>query len=145
MAAGRAPRGVPSAVWIDRALGLCPIAIMLVWIAGVARFRAVEVAPFDWAVMTGAVFALNVIGQRLWFRRPLPKLPEHARAIPLAAMVATLFALLVFACAGVVEYVAAAHFPSDAPWGLRVLWHAACGFGGAYCVFLRRLLRVVRP
>ncbi|MFK7740034.1 MAG: hypothetical protein AB8H80_06885 [Planctomycetota bacterium] len=137
------PKSVGLSPLLDRLLGLCPLAIAVLWIAGVSRFRGYDMKPLEWAVLVAAAFAMHIIGRRAWRRRPLPQLPENARAMPLAGLVAMLIALLVGVLAGILELVANRYFPSEVPWGLRTLWHAACAFGASYCSFLQRLLRVI--
>lgn len=128
---------------MDRLLGLCPIAIAVLWIAGICRFRGVALEPLHWLLLVTAAFAMFVIGRRTRARRPLPKLPENARAIPLAATIATIMAVIAAVAGGVLELVAENWYPSEVGWGLRTLWHAACAFASSYCSFLQRLLRVL--
>jgi hypothetical protein len=127
----------------DRALGLAAFAIAIIWIAGVARFRDYELEPVEWLSMAALAFAMSVIGKRMRRRRPLPEMPPSARAIPLAALVATIVGAVAFVAGGLLEWVAPRYFPTEVSWGLRTLWHVACAFGASYCLFLRRLLHVL--
>ena len=70
-------------------------------------------------------------------------MPPSARAIPLAALVATIVGAVAFVAGGLLEWVAPRYFPTEVSWGLRTLWHVACAFGASYCLFLRRLLHVL--
>lgn len=124
-------------------LGLCPLGISILWVAGVALFRGHELQPMEWLMLLAVGFALHLIARLSWQRRPLPPMPEGARAVPLAALVAAIVAVVAGIIGGVLELVAENYFPSEVAWGLRVLWHTACAFGAAYCAFLQRLLRVL--
>ena len=124
-------------------LGLCPLAIAVLWVAGVARFRDYELETVHWLTLVAFAFAMQVIGRRIWKARPLPPMPEGARAVPLAALVATIIAFVAAIVGGVLEWIAPRYFPTQVSWGLRTLWHVACAFGAAYCLFLQRLLRVL--
>jgi len=130
--------------WADHLLRLCPILIAMVWIAGVASFRDFAMQPLHWAIAAAAGFATLVVLRRLMLRQPTPKLPEGASVVKVSAWIALVFALITFVVGGIVEVAAQQRFPSDTPWGLRTLWHGACAYGGAYCVFLQRLLRAGR-
>lgn len=128
---------------LDRLLGLVPLAIAIVWVAGVARFRSYELEPLQWLLLVAFAFALQVIGVRMRRQRPLPPMPSGARAVPLAALVATIVGAAAAVAGGALEWVAPRYFPTEVSWGLRTLWHVACAFGASYCLFLRRLLRVL--
>lgn len=128
---------------LDRLLGLVPLGIAIIWVAGVAQFRDYELKPLHWLLLVAFAFAMQVIGKRIWARRPLPPMPEGARAVPLAAMVATIIAVAAAIAGGMLEWFATRYFPSEVSWGLRTLWHIACAFGASYCMFLQRLLRVL--
>jgi len=125
----------------DRLLGLVPLIIAVLWVAGVARFRSYELHPVQWISLVALAFAMQVIGNRM--RRPMPPMPQGARAIPLAALVATVVAIVAAVAGGLLEWVTPRYFPTEVSWGLRTLWHVACAFGASYCLFLRRLLRVL--
>ncbi|MGC6488567.1 MAG: hypothetical protein ACON4Z_13050 [Planctomycetota bacterium] len=128
---------------LDRLLGLVPLAIAIVWVAGVARFRDYELQPLHWLLLVAFAFAMQVIGARMRAQRPLPPMPSGARAVPLAALVATIVGAAAAVAGGALEWVAPRYFPTEVSWGLRTLWHVACAFGASYCLFLRRLLRVL--
>ncbi len=127
----------------DRLLGLAPLAIAILWVAGVARFRDYELEPIHWVTLTAFAFAMQVLGRRARRRRPLPPMPPGARAVPLAALVASIVAAAAAVAGGALEWVAPRYFPTEVSWGLRTLWHVACAFGASYCMFLQRLLRVI--
>ena len=127
----------------DRLLGLAAFAIAIIWVAGVARFRDYELEPIQWLSLAALTFARSVIGGRMRRRRPMPPMPQGARAIPLAALVATIVGAVAFVAGGLLEWVAPRYFPTEVSWGLRTLWHVACAFGASYCLFLRRLLHVL--
>ena len=130
-------------MWTDRLLGLCPLAICILWTAGIALFRGHELKQAEWLMLIAGGFALNVLARLTWSRRPLPPLPEGATAMKLSALIATIVSVMACIAGGVLELVAQNYFPSEVPWGLRMLWHAACAFGAVYCAFLQRLLRVL--
>ena len=130
-------------MWIDRLLAMCPLAICILWAAGVALFRGHEMKATEWLILISAGIALQVIARLTWYRKPLPPLPENARAVPLAALIATIVGVMACIVGGILEAVAQNYLPSDVPWGLRMLWHAGCAFGAVYCAFLQRLLRVL--
>ena len=125
----------------DRLLGLVPLIIAVLWVAGVARFRGYELDPVQWVPLVALAFAMQVIGNRM--RRPMPPMPQGARAVPLAALVATIVAVVAAVAGGLLEWFTPRYFPTQVSWGLRTLWHVACAFGASYCLFLRRLLRVL--
>lgn len=133
----------PGNVWSDRLLGLTSLAIGILWVAGVARFRDHELKTEEWLILVTGGFALHILTQRTFHRRPLPVLPEGARAMHLSALIASIIAAMAAVMGGILEVVAQQYMPSEVPWGLRMLWHAACAFGAAYCLFLQRLLRVL--
>ena len=116
---------------------------MILWVAGVAKFRDHALKPSEWLILVSGGFALHVLANRTWSRRPLPPLPEGARAMQLASLVAAIIAAMACVFGGIPEWVAQNYLPSEVPWGLRMLWHAACAFGASYCMFLQRLLRVL--
>lgn len=135
----RAPTPLP-----DRLLGLCPPAIAVLWVAGIAHFRAFELSPVEWAVLAAAGFSIHVVVRRFARPRPLPKLPDGARPGPVAAFAAALLALLAAVVGGVAEAMLDDPAAREVPWALRTLWHAACAFGASYCSFLQRLWRAAR-
>ncbi|MFT7535271.1 MAG: hypothetical protein ACI85K_001223 [Hyphomicrobiaceae bacterium] len=135
------PNRSTGAVWLDRLLGLCPLAIGILWAAGVAVFRGLELQPTQWLMLVAGGFSLQLIARMTWHRRPLPPLPEGARAVPMAALIATIVAVMAGVIGGILELVTENYFPSDVAWGLRTLWHTGCAFGAVYCAFLQRLLR----
>ena len=137
------PRRTGASLWADRLLGLCPLAILILWVAGIALFRGHELQPTEWMVLVVGGFGLHLMSRLTWHRRPLPAMPEGARAVPLAALIATILAVVAAVIGGALELIAENYFPSEVAWGLRTLWHAACAFGAFYTVFLQRLLRVL--
>ena len=120
-----------------------PLAIAIIWVAGVALFRDYELKPLHWLLLVAFAFAMQVIGARMHAQRPLPPMPPGARAVPLAALVATIVGAAAAIAGGALEWIAPRYFPTEVSWGLRTLWHVACAFGASYCLFLRRLLRVL--
>ena len=122
---------------------MVPLAIAILWVAGVAGFRNYSLDPIQWLSLVALAFAMQVIGNRMQRRRPLPPMPEGARAIPLAALVASIVGGVAAAAGGLLEWISPRYFPTDVSWGLRTLWHVACAFGASYCLFLRRLLQVL--
>lgn len=130
-------------MWSERVLGLVALSIAMLWVAGIAGFRSYELQPSEWLILVTGGFALHILAQRTWHRRPLPALPEGARAMYLSALIASIIAAMAGIGGGILEMVAQNYMPSEVPWALRVLWHAACAFGASYCMFLQRLLRVL--
>ena len=124
-------------------LGLCPIGIAVIWVAGVAMFRNYPLTTLNWLLLIAFAFAMDVIGKRIWKRRPLPPLPEGARAIPLSALAAIAIAFVAAIVSGILEWFATDYFPTDISWGMRTLWHSACAFAASYCAYLQRLLKVL--
>lgn len=125
--------------WVRPLLGLCPVAIALLWLHGVARFRGYELLPVEWAVVVAAGFTLHLLTGRLWRRRPAPELPPDANPALLAALAAAIVAALAAVVGGLFEWAVEPHLPSDTPLWLRTTWHAACVFGASYCALLARL------
>jgi hypothetical protein len=135
----------PSGAGLGRALlRLSPTAILLLWLAGVARFRHYDLSVREWAVVVACAFALHVLSNRLLRPRPLGPLPAGSSPGTLAALAAAILALPVTLIAGVFEWVIEPVRPSEVSWFLRTLWHTACSFGASYCGFLGRLQRA-RP
>lgn len=127
--------------WQLRALRLCPLAVALLWVAGIAHVRALHLSPAEWAVVVASGFVIQTLTRRFARPRPLPPLPEGAQPAVLAALAAAIVAVLAAAIGGVAESIVQRMQPSDAPWALRTGWHAACAFAASYCAFLERLLR----
>ena len=133
----------PLSVWTDRLLGLCPMLIAVLWWAGVMLFRGHELKPIEWLTLIAAGFATQVIMRRISPKRPLPALPEGARATRLAGLLALIVGVIASIIGLVLELASQNYAPSDVPLGLRMLWHGSCAAGATYCSFLRRLLRVL--
>ncbi len=125
--------------WFRRILGICPVLIAVLWVAGIAHFRDYAFTPMEWAVLLASAFALHIISNRLRRPRPLPQLPEGANPIKMATLASLILAVLVAFAAGVLEWLAEPHLPTSTPWALRTLWHAACAFAASYCGLLLRL------
>ena len=51
-------------------LGICPLLISLLWIAGIAQFREFRLEPLEWAALAAIGFALQLLSRRA---RLLPK------------------------------------------------------------------------
>ena len=128
--------------WFRRLLSLCPVLILLLWVAGIAHFRDYELMPREWAVVAAAGFALYVISQRLRRQRPAPPLPEGTNPVVVAALAATIIGGLAVVIGGLFEWTVQAYQPSSTSLWLRATWHGACFFGASYCAFL---LRVTEP
>ena len=126
-------------LWFRRVLGICPVLVAVLWIAGVAHFRDYSFTPLEWGVLAACAFALHILGNLLRRPRPLPKLPEGANPVWLSAQAAAILAVLVAMLAGVAEWLAEPYHATDTPWALRTLWYAACAFAASYCTFLLRL------
>jgi len=139
----RGPRATDTDTWTERLLGIASLGIAILWVAGIARFRDHELKPVEWLMLIAGGFALQIITKRAWAHRPMPPLPEGARAMHLATLIAAIIAAMACVFGGILELVAQAYLPSEVPWGLRMLWHAACAFGASYCMFLQRLLGVL--
>lgn len=125
--------------WSRRFLSLCPTAIAVLWVAGVAHFRHVTLAPLEWATMVAAAFAMSALLQGLQSSRPGPALPERTDPVALAAMAAAVIAVLATVIGTGLELVMEQDHPTDVSLALRTTWHAACAFGASYCTFLWRL------
>ena len=122
-----------------RLLAFCPALVLLLWIAGIAHFRAVELDALQWILVGAAVLALRGIGRRLQRPRPMPPLPPGRSPMALAALASAVLAVPAGLFGGVLEWLLDAQQPSTTPCGLRVLWHAACMFASSYCTLLLRL------
>ncbi|MFY9344341.1 MAG: hypothetical protein WAT39_17750 [Planctomycetota bacterium] len=129
------PRIPPSRLLLE----LCPIAIALLWVAGVARFRGYELTGKEWAVVAAGGFVLHLLVRRATPKRPLAALPAGTTPATIAALAAALLAVLAVAVGGIFEWVVEPIRPSAVSWGLRTSWHAGCVFGACYCAFLARL------
>jgi hypothetical protein len=130
-----------SQLWFRRLLSLCPIAISVLWVAGVTRFRGYSLETQEWLVVVAAAFSLHVLTRRLRRPKPLPPLPERTNPLTLAALAAALVAGLALVIGGTLELLVDSQEPSATSWALRSLWHGACAFGACYCAFLHRLLQ----
>ena len=125
--------------WFRRVLSLCPTAIAVLWVGGIAHFRGHPLSTQDWLVLVAAAVGLGIVARRLQRPRPLPQLPEHSNPITISALAAALIALFTGLLAGILELVADSVHPSERSWLLRTTWHAACAFAASYCQFLLRL------
>jgi hypothetical protein len=125
--------------WFRRLLSVCPVMIAVLWVAGIAHFREYSLAAVEWVVIVAGAFALHVITARMRPPRPLPPLPAGTNPVTLAALAASIIALLAAIVGGVVEWLVQAWQPSATSWTLRTTWHASCSFGASYCGFLQRL------
>jgi hypothetical protein len=128
----------------QRVLAVCPVFVALLWVAGIAHFRALEIEPVEWAVVAAAAFALHLLTRRASRPTPLPKLPPDTQPAQLAMLAATLVAVLAAALGGLVEALVEGSPPCPTPWTLRTLWHAACAFAASYCNFLLRVQRALQ-
>ncbi|MCA8967300.1 MAG: hypothetical protein KDC48_20635, partial [Planctomycetes bacterium] len=117
-----------SQLWFRRILGICPVLIAVLWVAGIAHFRDYEFTPGEWAVLVAVAFTLHILSNRMRRPRPVPQLPEGANPITMSALAALILAVLIAFAAGLLEWLAEPHLPTRTPWALRTLWHAACGF-----------------
>lgn len=126
--------------WFRRFLSLCPTAIAVLWIAGIAHFRAYDPTPAEWAMVVAAAIGFAAIAQRLQRGRPMPRLPDNASPPTIAALAAAIVGVMAMVLGGTAELVAQEVVPSETAWWLRTTWHGACAFGAAYCFLLHRLL-----
>lgn len=120
-------------------LGLSPVLIALLWLAGIARFRQYGLSGKEWAIIVGCAFMLHLLSRRALRPRPLPPLPAGTRPGTLAALAGAIIGLLAAVVGGVFEWAVEPMRPSETSWFLRTTWHAACSFGASYCAFLGRL------
>lgn len=126
--------------WFLRLLQLLPVAIAVLWLAGVAQFRGYEFSPFEWATLVAVAFALRTLTVRFQRPRPLPALPPGTNPVTLAALAAAIIGGLAALVGGALEAVVDTNQPTDTPWLLRTAWHAASAFAAGYCGFLQRLV-----
>ncbi len=120
-------------------LGLSPVLVALLWLAGVSRFRGYDLSAREWLVVVAAAFMLHILQRRLWRPRPLPPLPPGTNPAVLALLAAVVLGALATVVGGVFEWAVEPMRPSEVGWALRTLWHGACSFGASYCGFLARL------
>jgi hypothetical protein len=125
--------------WFRRLLAACPALIAVLWVAGVAHFRNVELTPVEWLTVAAAAFALQTLARRLARPRPLPPLPAGSNPVTLAALAAAILAVPAALLAGLLELYVDSLRPSATSWALRTIWHTACVFALGYCTFLLRL------
>ncbi|MCR9244028.1 MAG: hypothetical protein NXI31_03280 [bacterium] len=130
--------------WFRRLLGVCPILIGLLWIAGIARFRGMELGTVEWLALVAVAFALHVITRRARRPRPLPPLPADANPSSLALFAAGIVGTLIGLLGALFEWIVESYQPSNVPLALRALWHGACAFAAGYCGFLLRLHEALR-
>jgi len=140
---GPKPQANLASVWSERLLGLISLGIGILWVAGIAQFRDHELKPEEWLILVAGGFTLHLLMQRASRKKALPPMPEGARAMRMSALIAAIFAAMACIAGGILELVAQQYRPTEVPWGLRMLWHAACAFGFSYCRVLQRLLRVL--
>ncbi|MCA8951527.1 MAG: hypothetical protein KDE27_18615 [Planctomycetes bacterium] len=128
-----------SPLWFRRLLTVCPVLVGVLWVAGVARFREIDIAPVEWAALVAVAFALHLVLRRARRPRPLPPLPEGANPVALSGFAAAIVGVLIGLLGALAEWLVEHYTPSHVPLGLRALWHGACAFAAAYCGFLLRL------
>lgn len=139
MAEPRQPVRAP--VWQARLLRALPLAIAVLWIAGIASFRDLGLRPTDYGVLLAAAFALQIVLGRADGKRPPLRLPERSNPAVIAVLAATITGMLAMLVGGIAEALAPQPTAPNAPsWPLRAMWHGACAFGASYCRFLARLL-----
>lgn len=126
--------------WYLRVLAVCPAAVAVLWIAGIAKFRDLEIRPMEWVVLVAAGFTLQLLTKRASARRPLPQLPKDSNPVALTLFVSAILGTVVTIGGGLFEWFLERYEPSKVSLPLRALWHGACAFGAAYCSYLPRLL-----
>ena len=130
--------------WFRVFLGLCPVLVALLWIAGIARIRDFEPQPIEWGALVAVAFTLHILTRRARRRRPMPAIPEGSNPIALAGFAAAIVAVIVTLFGGLFEWFLEPMRPSQVALPLRALWHGACAFAGFYCSFLLRLQETAR-
>ncbi len=125
--------------WFRRILSLCPTAIAVLWIAGIAHFRSYDLTSGEWAIVIAGAVGLAAIERNLRRGRPPPRLPPDSNPATVAALAAAIVGVMALVVGGVGETLAETMVPSETPWALRTTWHAACAFGSSYCLLLHRL------
>lgn len=131
--------------WQLRVLAICPALVALLWIAGILRFRDVEIQPIEWVVLVAAGFTLQLLTKRAGMRRPLPQLPQNTNPVALTLFVSAILGAAVALFGALFEWFLEQYEPSKVPLALRALWHGACAFGAAYCSYLPRLSAAAEP
>lgn len=123
-----------------RLLQLLPVAIAILWLAGVAQFRDYQLSPLEWATLVVVAFTLRTLTIRFQRPRPLPPLPPGTNPTTLAILAAGIIGGLAALVGGTLEAIVETSQPTTTSWLLRTVWHGASAFAAGYCGFLHRLL-----
>ncbi len=131
--------------WHQRLLRLLPMAIAVLWIAGIGQFRDLGFRPIDYGALLAAALALQIVLGRAQARRAPIVLPEHSNPAVIALLAALLTGTIGLLLGGIAEWAAPNPGGRELPpWSLRTLWHGGCAFGASYCRFLSRLATTPR-
>lgn len=122
-------------------LDALPTGIAVLWIAGIATFRALPMTGLDYAVLAAFGFALHVILKRMRPGRRAIVLPPTANAGTVALLAATITGVMGLLVGAVLEAMVPLEEQGNTPYWLRTVWHAACAFGASYCRFLARVVQ----
>lgn len=127
--------------WFRRFLAICPTAIAILWVAGIAHIREHALSPQQWAVVVAGAIGLSAIARRLQRARPTPPVPTGANPLTISALAAAILGFVVFLGTGMLEAIAENVVPSGKPWLLRTSWHAMCAFAASYCALVEAFTR----
>lgn len=127
--------------WFRRLLCMCPTAIAILWVAGVAHIRDHVMSPQQWAMVVAGAIGLAAIARHLQRARPMPPVPTGANPLTISALAAAILGFVVFLGGGMLEVAAENVAPSGKPWLLRTSWHAMCAFAASYCALVEGFTR----
>lgn len=124
--------------WFRRLLAPCPMAVLLLWIAGVARFREYRIAGREWLFLAVAALGLDAAARGVR-RSARPPVVETSHAATVSAVAAAVVGVAALLGGGLLEFVVERIRPTASSLPLRALWHGACAFAFTYCTLLLRL------
>jgi hypothetical protein len=124
-----------------RVLWGAPVAIFVLWLAGIASYRAWSIPAGQHVVLLTLLLSAKLVCGWVLPARPRFVLPMGRNLLSLTLQVGIITAVVGLILGGIVEAGVPHSDPGyGTPWLLRTFWHGACAFGASYASFLGRHL-----